>query len=487
MQAPPLLYKEVMLLASLDFNQRDLGHGASGTLLHPVVALGMLITIVLMMRRPRNSVVVPLLICIFLVPRGQEIMLGGAHLYVHLILILAGFILVVKGKFRIAGGFNSLDKVFIIWACYHVSAMVITNWPSGVGEQVGFLAQALCGYFLLRYLIRDEEDVARAAKALATVALILGLCMLYERVTLVNLFGTYLGGAPTAPEIRNGAARAQAAFGHSILAGCFGGTLVPLFVWLWKKKEKVPALAGLAGSTLMVLTANSSTPLLAYVAGILGLLLWPVRRSMKVLRWAIVATLAILAVAMNAPVWFVIAHINVVGGSGGYDRAILIDTCIRHFKDWWLFGTNQNGNWGYDMWDLSDQFVAEAEMGGLVSLVCFIVIIVKCFSRLGTMRKRVKPKQQWLYWCLGSVMLADIFAYFGVAYWDQTQIWWFAFLAMIVAVTVPTAASPLTKTAPAAPAAVILPDMEETEAAATPAGIFAQAGKRLRPWGGPEF
>ncbi|HEX3660844.1 MAG TPA: hypothetical protein VHU89_05405 [Acidobacteriaceae bacterium] len=478
---------QAMLLATLEFNQRDLGHGASGTVLHPLVALGMLITMVLMLRGGRKYAVGPLLICTFLVPRGQEVMLGGAHLYVRLILVLVGFTLVIKGKFRIAGGLNSLDKVFIVWACYRVLAISVTNWPDGLGEQGAFLLQALCGYFLLRYLIQDEEDIARAAKALAIAAFILGICMVWERHTLINPFGTYLGGQVTAPEVRDGSARAQATFGHSILAGCFGGTLIPLFVWLWMKKIRVPAVVGLVGATLMVLTANSSTPLLAYVAGILGLLLWPVRRKMKVIRWAIVATLAGLAVVMDAPVWFVIAHINVVGGSGGYDRAILIDTCIRHFKDWWLFGTNQNGNWGYDMWDLSDQFVAEAEMGGLVSVVCFIVIIVKSFSRLGTMRKRVRPKQQWLFWCLGSIMLSNIFAYFGVAYWDQTQIWWFTFLAMIVAATVPATAPALAKTPSPSRATVMLPEAKEPVREPSPAGIFAHAGKRLRPWGGPEL
>jgi hypothetical protein len=476
-----------MLLATLDFNQRDLGHGASGTLLHPLVAVGMLVAIVLMLRRPRQYVIVPLLLCTFLVPIGQEIMLAGAHLYVRVILILIGFIRVAKDKFRIAGGFNSLDRIFIVWACYRVLAVIITNWPGDMGEQLSFLLQALCGYFLLRYLIRNEEDVARAAKTLAVVALILGLCMVFERVTLINPFGTYLGGAPMAPEIRDGAARAQAGFGHSILAGCFGGTLIPLFIWLWKTKARVLAVAGLVGSTLMVLTANSSTPLLAYVAGVLGLLLWPVRRKMKAVRWLIIGTLAGLALVMNAPVWFVIAHINVVGGSGGYDRAVLIDTCVRHFKDWWLFGTNQNGNWGYDMWDLSDQFVAEAEMGGIVTLVCFIAIIVKCFSRLGKMRKRVRPKQQWLFWCLGATMLSHIFAYFGVAYWDQTQIWWFTFLAMICAVTIPATATARAKAAPPAPARAKLPRVEET-VPATPAGVlFREGGKRLRPWGGPEL
>jgi hypothetical protein len=475
------------MLAPLEFNQRDLGHGASDTVLHPVVAVALLVTIVLMLWRPRKYAIVPLLLCTFLVPRGQEVMLAGAHVYVRLILALAGFICVVKDKFRIVDRLNIVDKIFIVWACYRVFATVVTNWPSGVMEQLSFLLSALCGYFLLRYLIANEEDVARAAKTLAVVALVLGACMVYEHHFRVNPFGTYLGGAPTAPEIRDGTARAQATFGHSILAGCFGGTLIPLFVWLLSKKSWVAAVAGIVGSTLMVLTANSSTPILAYVAGILGLLLWPVRRKMKAVRWLIVITLAVLALVMNAPVWFLIAHINVVGGSGGYDRAFLIDMCMRHIRDWWLIGTNQNGNWGYDMWDMSDQFVAEAETGGILGLACFIAIIAKSFSRLGSMRKRVKPKQQWLFWCLGSIMLANIFAYFGVAYWDQTQVWWFALLAMICAVTVPHVPHELTKTGPAVSEGEMIPDLVETAPEARAAVLFPGLRKTVRLWGGPEL
>ncbi len=44
---------------------------------------------------------------------------------------------------------------------------------------MAFLLQAFGGYFVLRYLIQDEDDIARAAKALAVAAVILGVCMLH--------------------------------------------------------------------------------------------------------------------------------------------------------------------------------------------------------------------------------------------------------------------------------------------------------------------
>jgi len=419
-----------------EFNEPDLGHGSTGTILHPIILVALVVAIVLMLWRPRKYVIVPLLLCIFLIPRGQVVVLAGLHLYIRLILVLGGFIRVVTGGFRFAGGLNNTDKFFMVWVTFRVFAGIVTNWPNGTMEQLYFLVQAVCAYALMRYLITDEEDIARAAKAFAVIAAILGGCMLYEYSYLINPFGA-LGGAPVVPEIRNGVGRAQATFGHSILAGCFGATLLPLFVWLWTAKSKFLASIGIAGSTLMVLTTTSSTPLLAFAGSVLGLMFWPFRRSLRLVRWAIVTAIVLLAIVMNAPVWFLISHIDAVGGSGGYDRAVLIDVCIRHFTDWWLIGTNQNGGWGYDMWDLSNQFVAEAEAGGLITFICFIAIIACSFRRIGKMKKSAEPHRQWLLWCLGCVMLANIFAFFGVAYWDQTQIWWFAFLAMISAATIP--------------------------------------------------
>jgi hypothetical protein len=139
------------------------------------------------------------------------------------------------------------------------------------------------------------------------------------------------------------------------------------------------------------------------------------------------------------------------------------------------------------MWDMSDQFVAEAETGGLLALILFVALISKCFGRLGTMRKRVAPERQWLLWCLGSVMLAHIFAYFGVAYWDQTQIWWFAFLAMISAATIPPRVPAARARVSAGALPVSLPEVEKISPVDTGAVVYQRAGKMVRPWSGQEL
>ena len=88
------------------------------------------------------------------------------------------------------------------------------------------------------------------------------------------------------------------------------------------------------------------------------------------MRWGIVASLVGLHLVMHGPVWSIIEHINVSDGSSSYHRYMLIDNCLRHFGEWWLLGYRYYGYWGFDMWDLCDQFVATALGGGLVTLIC---------------------------------------------------------------------------------------------------------------------
>jgi hypothetical protein len=96
------------------------------------------------------------------------------------------------------------------------------------------------------------------------------------------------------------------------------------------------------------------------LAGFAAICFWPFRKGMRTFRWGLVAVLIGLHLVMKSPVWFLISRVDVIAGNSGYHRAMLIDQCIRHFTDWWLIGTNAAGTWGWDMWDLSNQFVAEA-------------------------------------------------------------------------------------------------------------------------------
>jgi hypothetical protein len=416
--------------------------------MHPVVAIAMVAAIVLMLRLPRKYAVVPFLLALFLLPAGQELHLGGVHLYVPRIMILFGLGRLVSAKLSskirtFTSGWNDLDKIFTCWAVFRAAAQILFYGGkiSVIIYQIAFLFDTLGGYYLLRFLIRDTEDIRRVAKTFAIIVAVLGLIMLNEKFHHQNLFG-YLGSGPIVPQARDGAIRAQGPFAHPILAGSFAATLLPFFIWLWRSKKTRPlAAAGVVGCTAMVISCASSTPLLSYLAVIVGICFWPLRGRMRTVRWVFVILLVACSLAMKAPVWFIIAHVNLVAGNSGYHRAELIDMFIRHFSDWWLIGTNKQVTWGFRMDDTCQQWVAEGGSGGLATLVCFILLITRSFSRIGRARKRLSkdPKQEWLLWLIGVALFSHCVGYFGISYFDQTKFSWFALLAMISVVTARTA------------------------------------------------
>ncbi|MBZ5502484.1 MAG: hypothetical protein LAN59_09620, partial [Acidobacteriia bacterium] len=426
------------------------GGGATETVLHPAVLVALLCAIVLILLLRRRHAIVPVLLMAFLVPLGQQVVVGGVHVFVLRIVLFVGLLRMLFSMFFsqahvFSGGVNSLDKVFTLWALFHVIAFLFlfSFQRAALVNQFGFLWDAMGGFLLLRFLIQDQEDIDRVVRTFAWIAGILALGMLNEHFRMQNVFGL-LGGVLTVPETRDGLVRAQGTFSHPLLAGTFGATLLPLFLLLWHSgKSKAIAALGVLSATIMTLCAASSTPVLAYAAAIGAVCFWPFRKHMRLLRWGIVFALLALHVVMKAPVWFLINRIAVLGASSGDHRAYLVDLFIRHIGDWWLVGTNANGNWGWDMWDTSNQYVAEGESGGLVVFVCFLAMISLCFRRIGNARKAVEGDRgkEWCFWFLGAALFAHIVAFFGISYFDQTRVAWFALMAMILAATGPVLAA----------------------------------------------
>jgi hypothetical protein len=411
------------------------GGGVTATLIHPVVAVAMVLAIALMVLLPRKYVTAPLLLVIFLIPKGQVLVAAGLHLTVAKILFLTGLVRWVTSRrsLTLAGGFNGIDRVFALCALSSLTILSL-QWMNSQAfiKSLGDLLDALGGYFVMRFLIQDKKDVTVTIKVLAFVAVISALCMINEQVTGTNIFAR-LGGMPPTT-VRNGEVRSQAAFEVFITAGAYGATLLPLVVWLWSEaKSRIVSLIGILAVTVMALTCHASTTLSAYAAGVFALCLWPLRKKMRLVRWGLVITLVALHLVMNGPVWSLIEKVDLTGSSSSYHRYMLIDNCIRHFSDWWLLGVKDYDKWGFDMWDLSDQYVAYAVNGGLITLIFFVGIIARSFAKLGRARKVAggNREEEWFLWCIGAALFAHVVAYFGIGYFDQMQFAWFALLAII--------------------------------------------------------
>jgi len=75
--------------------------------------------------------------------------------------------------------------------------------------------------------------------------------------------------------------------------------------------------------------------------------------------------------------------------------------------------------------------------GGLLTLVLFILVIVRGFQRLGRARRAAVGdfKKEFFIWSVGAALFSHVCSFFGTSYFDQTTVGWFTLLAMISAVT----------------------------------------------------
>lgn len=412
--------------------------GGGDTLVTPLALCVFFFASVLMLVLPRKYAVVPFFLAGLLITVRQQIVVAGLHLMIYRLLILIGWVRIVWSSLLtkrepFLRRMTSLDKVFVAWACSNALMFTILWGESGaLINRLGFLYTTLGTYFLLRYLIRDREDVILTIEILAKVSVIIAIFMVPEHISGRNAFSIF-GGVAEFSDFRNGRIRAQGPFLHSIVAGTFGAMLLPLFMTLWRegKPHRVSAMLGVVSSTAIAIASASSTPMMTYAAGVLGVFLWPLRRRMRALRWGLVFVLIGIQAFMKAPIWFLINRISALTGGTGWHRSELVDQFLRHFGDWWVIGTTNNASWGLDMWDSINAYVNAGVEGGLITFILFVSLFVFAYKTVGKARKLTHDrKSELLIWGFGVAVFANTVAFFGITYFDQSVIGWYTLLAM---------------------------------------------------------
>jgi hypothetical protein len=413
-------------------------------MVHPIILLAVLVAGLVICFGSRKRALTSFLAAALLIPTDQVLLLGALHFPMLRVLIIFGAVRLIREKIsgaRLLGaGWNRIDLAMtVLTIATAIDGILLWPQSASVVFQLGNLYSAFGAYFVLRFLIRDEDDVLSAIRTLAYISLFVAAIMSYEQATGKNPYYAYLGGAHasmygTSIE-RDDRFRATGCFGHPNLAGAFGASSLPLFVGLWwrEKKNRNVAALGAAATAIIAVASGSSTALLGFGGGILALLFWPMRRWMRPVRWSIVAILVSLHMVMKAPVWHLISRIDLAGGSSSYHRYALINQCIIHFSDWWLMGTKSYADWGWDMWDLSNQYVWTADTAGLIPLLAFLATIIYGFKYVGKARRVTfgDRRRELLIWALGSSLFANVVAFFGISYFDQMIVAWYALICMI--------------------------------------------------------
>lgn len=400
----------------------------------------LVINITLLLLLPRRWAPLPLLIGACYMTPGQVIELGPFHFTVIRMLVMAGVVRVIVRNERLAGRTNGLDRLILAWSVlalissvFHKDALAALIYRFG-------LVYDTCGiYFLVRVFCQSLDDVEGLCRLTAILLLPVALEMIYEKLTVSNLF-SILGEGSVSPAIREGHVRARGPFAHAILAGTIGAVCLPLIVPLWRQHRKV-AKIGIGACLVMIITSASSGPILSAMAALGALFMWHYRHRIRLIRWLAIVGYIGLDLVMLDPAYYILARIDLTGSSTGWHRARLIQSAIEHLPEWWLVGTDYTRHWmptgvswSPEHTDITNHYLQMGVIGGLPLMLLFIAVLVKGFSFVGrTMRQAPELSQQsrFMIWALGASLFAHATTFISVSYFDQSFVFIYLTLAAI--------------------------------------------------------
>jgi hypothetical protein len=435
------------------------------TTLHPLGIVAILLLGVASIVVPRRYALVPALILACFVAPAQRIVLATLDFNFLRIMVFFGWARVLL-RDEIAGfRWKRLDTLVVAWGCCAtVTATILHGTVAALILRLGLLYDAIGIYFLCRFLVRDWQDVLAFARCAAIVSAPVACAFLMEKATGRNLFA-FFGGVPQETILRAGRLRCQGPFSHSILAGCFWASLLPLIGALWWSRgwSRPLAVAGATCAAWIVIACASATPLGGLLFGIVAAALFPLRRWMRWIRWSAVAGLVALQLVMVNPVWHLLARVPLVTGATGWYRFKLFDEFVRHFSEWMLIGTRSAARWpGPGFEAITNEFVRQGVDGGLLTLALFVGMIVVAFIGVGQIlrdanqrRYRVvgstadgqrlllrpasgandRAAKLALAWALGVSMFIHCAVFIGVSYFGQVLLVWYVGLGFIGSLT----------------------------------------------------
>lgn len=408
-----------------------------------------LLAALFLLRLPRQWAPLPLLIGASYMTLGQGIELGPFHFTVIRILVAIGVLRVMAKKERIVGDWKGLDQMLVWFGVCAICSSVFHKDPSAaLINRLGLAYDCLGLYFLLRIFIRDADSILILSRIVIIALIPIAIEMISETVTGGNAF-SFLGGVPVASEIRDGKVRAQGPFAHSILAGTVGAVCMPMAILFWKKNRNL-ALLGLITTGTIVVTSRSSGPIMTAFIAIIGLALWKWRSYMRLIRWSAVLAIIGLNFLMNAPVYYLLARIDLTGSSTSWYRAALIESAFNHLNEWWLGGTDYTRHWmvtgaawSSDQADITNNYIKMGVLGGLPLMLLFIGVMVAGFVSVGKALRLsldAPVEKRFLIWTLGSILFGHAATMLSVSYFDQSVVFLYLVLAAIGSVCAAAAA-----------------------------------------------
>ena len=386
--------------------------------------VGLLFTIImsiLLYCRPREYAMLPIVLVAFFLTSNLRIIIADFDFTMLRLILFVGWVRILNRSEVDHISLNFIDKIVISMVVMRIITYTIMVGTFGAFiNRLGGSYNIISSYFISRALIRNIDDIKRIVNILLIISIPISIFMINENITGKNLFSVF-GGVPVDSFVRNGEIRAQGTFAHPILAGNFGAALFPLIVGLWWSNgiKFRNFIIGIITSTAIVITSFSSGPLVACLAGIMGLCFWNFHKNMRIVIWGGGICLIALHIVMKAPIWALIMRFGSSGSA--YHRFNIVDKTIKNFGEWWLIGIESTSQWGSDfalLGDVANFYCRIAVDGGLIGLILFLMIIIYSFKAVGKAIRQIdnQPYLQKFIWAIGASLFAHTMAFIGISY-----------------------------------------------------------------------
>ncbi len=376
----------------------------------------------------------------------------GVHLFPMRFLEMACFVRVMVRRDFSFSNLNELDRLFLLLYGYTTIVFLLRSTDDHL-YQIGVAFDATFCYCIFRGLIGDIDDFRWFLRAFAFLLIPYVVLLLVEMRTGHNPFTVLLGGGVITDDLREGRARCMGTFRHPSLLGTLGASFLPLYIGLaMGKMDRMWGRIGIVLCAAIVFLANSGGPLTEVAVGLAGWFLWPMRTKMRAIRRGMLGAFILFALFMKAPVWYLPArlceHLGVAGDS--WHRSHLMEMAAGDFGKWWFWGMPfaQTAGWfPYNLApalggsDITNEFIIFGLTAGLLAIILFILLLVKCYKSLGRAMRIVrsafsKPTEtEFLLWGLGVTLTVHIENWFAIYYFDQTYVLWFMQLAAMVSIS----------------------------------------------------
>ena len=408
---------------------------ANVTRIHPV-GLGCLFLLgIATLFVDRRYALVPFIALACIIPSGQRVVIASVDWSFIRIMVLFVWIRILMRREYSGFTWVSLDyAVLVYWLLNTIPYVIRIGSVDAVVNRMGFGFDLIGAYFAIRCLVYNWNDLRTLGIWISAIAMPVSVLFFLEWLSGRNLFFV-MGGVPPLTIMREGARRCQGAFSHPILAGSFWVVAMPIMLLSLKRgTTAIIAVGGLVASLAIIYFSRSSTSL----AG--ALLLIPfvlLRRFDSLIRPMLIAAIPLLVIihfARERPVWHLISRIDLSGGSTGWHRYFLMDRFIVNWSDWLVFGFNDTSVWGQGLGDVTNQYVLEGILGGILGLCGFVSLFVISFILISRGYRTAKAARDAeaarSIWMIGSGMALIVVIFLAVSFFGQILFLWYMMLAL---------------------------------------------------------